>query len=307
VKHARARLHAFWFQPTSTNPVAFLRIAFGVLVCCWTASAFQDRAWFYGRGAVVGPQPASAGPLGFLGWFDGSAMATTAATVTLVLLGAAALCLTVGLWARLAGWVVFVCILALHQRNPYVLNGGDLLLRTLAFYVALAPTGAALSVDRWRRHRSRFWEAPLRAPWAMRLVQLQVCVMYFDSVWEKLPGETWRGGTAVSWALANDSLARVPGGGWLSDHVVLTNLATYGTLVIEVALVFLVWNRKARPWVLLGGVALHLGIEVGMPLGFFPAVVMVSYLSFVTPEAADALVAWLHRPRAVRTEQRIRA
>lgn len=281
----------FWFAPSSTAPVALLRIAFGTVVTLWVLTALGADRLYYGPEGLTPEQPSSAGVFAFLGWFD----SPTAPRVVLIALLVAAVCLTVGLCSRLAGWIVFFGILALHQRNPYVLNGGDLVLRITAFYVALAPTGAALSVDRWMRRREHFWESPSHAPWATRLLQLQIAVMYFDSVWEKVPGDTWRSGTAVAWSLANDNLSRAPGGDFLVGHQVLTNVLTYGTLIVEISMALLVWNRRLRPWVLAGGVLLHVGIEVGMPLGYFPAVVLAAYVVFVTPERGDRIVAGLHR------------
>lgn len=293
----RAAWTRFWFAPSSTAPVAVVRVVFGLLVAAWASTLLGPDRLFYGPDGIVPDQPSTAGAFAFLDTFT-SAGAARAVVIGILV---AALCLAVGFCSRLSGWVVFFGILALHQRNPYVLNGGDLLLRLMAFYVALAPTGAAFSVDRFRRRRRDFWTVPLHAPWALRLLQLQVAVMYFDSVWEKVPGVTWRGGTAVSWSLANDALSRAPGGDWLVDHLVFTNLFTYATLIIELALAVLVWNRRLRPWVLLGGVLLHLGIEIGMPLGYFPAVVLVSYLSFVPAERAERMLVGVRRAGEARS------
>ena len=56
-----------------------------------------------------------------------------------------------GQWTRLAAVVVFVGIVSLERRNPFVFNSGDGLLKVIAFYMMLAPSGASLSLDRWRR------------------------------------------------------------------------------------------------------------------------------------------------------------
>lgn len=76
----------------------------------------------------------------------------------------------------------------------------------IAFYLVLAPSGAALSVDRWRRAKDRFWEFPQRAPWALRLIQVQISVVYLSTVWSKVQGTTWNDGTAVSYALRMDAV-----------------------------------------------------------------------------------------------------
>jgi uncharacterized membrane protein YphA (DoxX/SURF4 family) len=287
VNRVAAHWDRFWHTPTSTLPAAILRIVFGAVVFLWALSMLEDVYWFFGPHGVLPEQLDRPGILGFLGRSDSPLLPAAALGALMV----AGVLLAIGCWTRVVSVVVFVLIAAFHHRNPFVLNGGDLLMRLAALYIALTPTGAALSVDRWRRNRAEFWSHPERPMWGLRLLQLQVAVMYFDSVWEKIVGETWRAGTAVGFALANDELTRTANGDWIGDVGWLNNILTWSTLLIEFALALLVWNRRLRPWVLLGGVALHLGIELGMPLGFFPVIVLTTYLSFLTPSGAERVVA----------------
>jgi hypothetical protein len=60
--------------------------------------------------------------------------------------------------------------------------------------------------------------------------------------------------------------------------------------VIELALAVLVWNGKLRPWVLLGGVALHVGIDFSVRVGFFSLAALVAYVAFLPPAAVSACV-----------------
>jgi HTTM domain len=210
----------------------------------------------------------------------------------LLLVGA--FCLAFGFKTRLAAVVVFACLISFARRNPWVLNSGDLLIFVLGFYLMLAPSGAALSVDRWLRTRSRFWEFPRRSFWPLRLVQIQVSLLYFFAVWGKLRGETWNDGTAVSYAFRLEDLERFPVPGLVTDSLLLVNLLTYGTLAIELALAILVWNGRLRPWVLLLGVMLHLGIAYAVRVGFFSYAAVVGYIVFLPPATVSA---WLYRLR----------
>ncbi len=176
----------------------------------------------------------------------------------------------------------------LQRRNPAVLNAGDRLLANLGFYLMLAPSGASLSLDRWRRATGSFWEFPARAPWALRLVQVQLSLLYLSTVWEKLQGQTWADGTAISYGLGIGRLARVHLPDGLTDSVLLVNLLTWSTLVIELSLALLVWRRRLRPWVLGFGVAMHLCIEVTMMVGFLGMAILVAYLAFVPPATMSA-------------------
>ncbi len=175
------------------------------------------------------------------------------------------------------------------------------LIRLLAFYLMLAPAGVALSLDRRRLAPERFWEFPRRAPWALRLMQVQLSILYLAGLWIKLQGTTWNDGTAVSYAMRISDLTRFPLPGFLIHSALLSNLMTYGTLAIEFSVPILIWNRRLRPWVMLAGVSLHLGIEYSIRVGFFSLAMLTLYLSFLDPAWAEmkllAVRGWLDRTR----------
>jgi uncharacterized membrane protein YphA (DoxX/SURF4 family) len=267
----------FWFRPQSTATPALLRIVVGGLTVVWTlvlASNFDD---FFGRDGVAG------GP--------------TLAPLLAGLLLVAAICLTVGFRTRTAAAAVLFCLLALYRVNPLVWNTGDTLLRHLVLFLALSSAGAAVSVDSARRGRGRQWEFPLRQPWALRLVQVQVALMYVVSFTWKLKGSTWRGGTAVSYVLRIPPDQRFVLPSSVTSSLTWAHVFTWGTLVVEAAIPLLVWNRRTRPFVLAAGAALHLSIDLTLRTGFFTWIVLASYVSFVPPETAERILRRFSRQR----------
>jgi hypothetical protein len=171
-----------------------------------------------------------------------------------------------------------------------IMNAGDGVVRSMAFFLMLAPAGAALSVDRYRKAPDRFWEFPARAPWALRLIQVQLSIGYLSAVWHKSHNELWTNGTAVSYALRMQDIHRFATPAFITHSELLVNTLTYGTFAIELSLGVLVWNRVARPWVLLCGVALHLGIDSSIMVGFFSYVMLAGYLSFVPPDTSARVI-----------------
>jgi hypothetical protein len=285
MRAARERWEGFWFEPTATSSLALVRIAFGVVVFAWTVSLTPDLSAFFSSAGVEGGQPETAGVWGVLGIAPAGAVVLVVYAAMLV----GSLALAAGWRTRLAAVVVFVGLMSFERRDPWVFNSGDGLLRVIAFYMMLAPAGAAVSVDRWRRTgRGRFWEFPTRAPWALRLMQIQLSVIYIGGVWDKLQGTTWNNGTAVSYALRVSDLAALPVPAFLSQSPVIVNLLTFGTLAMELALGILVWNRRLRPWLLLGGVAFHVAIGWAIRVGFFSVGMLVLYVAFVDQEWASA-------------------
>ena len=199
---------------------------------------------------------------------------------------------------------MFVGIVSLERRNPFVFNSGDALLRIIAFYLMLAPSGASLSLDRWRRAKNAFWEFPERAPWALRLMQVQLSIAYLSGLWAKLMGPAWNDGTAVSYAVRLEDLARFDLLHALATSAVAVNLLTYGTLATEALVGVLVWNRALRPWVLGLGFALHVGIDLTIRVGFFSYAMFVLYLAFLSPNWASSRVLALRDRIRARLEPR---
>jgi hypothetical protein len=186
----------------------------------------------------------------------------------------------IGLWTRPASIVGFVVPLAFQRHAPLALNSGDLLLRVIGFSVMLGDAGAALSIDRLRAAPERFWIAPTRAPWALRLIQLQLSIGYLVTVVWKLSGFTWRDGLATGYALQVENLRRFTPPPVLYENIDLVHLATYGTLAVEVGVGVLVWSSRWRRYVIPFGVLLHVFIDVFLTVGFFSILMYGVYLSF---------------------------
>src|SRR5690349_22194302 len=97
--------------------------------------------------------------------------------IGIVVLVLAALALLVGWHSRLAAVVVFIVILSFERRAPLAFNSGDALVRIEALFLAISPCGAALSLDQ-RRTTGPFWSAQTRPNWPIRLLQVQLSLIY---------------------------------------------------------------------------------------------------------------------------------
>jgi uncharacterized membrane protein YphA (DoxX/SURF4 family) len=282
----------FWFEPQPTSSLALLRIAIGAIALAWALSLVPDFGTFFSSHGVE-PVPPTHQPPGIWGVLD----SFPAYGVALALFGAliaGAISLMVGYRTRLASVVVFVAVMAFENRAPSIWNSGDSLLRIVCFFLMFAPAGESLSVDRWRRAKDHFWEFPARPPWALRLIQIQVSVVYLSAVWFKLHGPDWLHGTAVSYSMRLQDFQRFVLPGALSHSVLVSTVATYLTIATELMVGILVWNRAARPLVLMLGVILHVSIGLNLALGFFSEVMLACYLAFLSPQWASRRLLALH-------------
>jgi hypothetical protein len=262
--------------------MAALRIAVGLLTIGWTLSLLPDARTFLGDQGVQRGLPQVSGgawvvPLG-------------PPYLPLGLLLAAAVALVLGWRTRIASLVVAVLLLVVQRRDPWILNSGDLLLRELAFFVMLMPAGETWSLDARRRGMER-----LRAPWALRLAQLQISALYLFSVWAKVRGHAWNDGTAVGIALQLDDLQRFAVPEAVATSLAVSAVLTYASLAVEAALAVGLWLPRLRYPVMLAGIGLHLGIEATLLIGWFSLAVVSSYLAFVPAGDLRSVVRGLAR------------
>lgn len=274
----------FWFSEDSAYPLGFIRIAFGLLMILWTLSLYPGLYDRFGPAGVVPVPPKADFTWSVFRVFPGDS-AVLAGWVVLLM---ASIALTLGWRSRLAAVLVFVMVVSFERRNPFVMNAGDVLLRVEALFIALSASDAALSLDQ-RRRTGTFWSAERRRVWPIRLMQIQVSIIYLSTVVAKLHGETWQAGTAVAYSLRQNDLLFFTVPRWFTDSMLLSNVLSWSTLLIELAIGLLVWNRRARPWVLAAGVALHLCIFVSMSIGLFSLAMFVLYLAFLPSDRAEAI------------------
>ena len=107
----------------------------------------------------------------------------------------------------------------------------------------------------------------------------------------------------MSYSLRIQDIHRFATPGFITHSVVITELFTYGTLISELCLAILIWNRTFRPWVILVGVMLHLSIDVWILVGFFSYAIFCGYVAFTPPETASRWILAV-RDRAQRTRHR---
>ena len=293
----------FWFGPISARPLGAFRIVFGLLGLANLAFlAFDLDYWFTDHGMLTGTEAiAIAGPLrpSPLQWVHDP----TSVRIFFAATAVVGVLLTLGWRTRVMGILFYLGMLSIHHRNILTNSGADSLLMLLSFYLMLSPSGAAFSLDARRAARRRGTAAePLIVPWAQRLIQLHICLIYFNTAVLKCHGSTWLNGTALHYVLNNTEVGRFHLGP-LTQYPLAINAMTLGALLIEFCLAFFLWFRPTRFATICAGLALHAGILLTVNIPIFGELMVAGYLAFLTPEELDGLLraldprSWLGRKR----------
>lgn len=291
LKNLVSAWNKFFFEEKPTEGIALFRIVWFGLI--FTYFLFDTgNIWdFYGAEAIVSLRTArSEFPFVHLNIFNLFQHNNNVTLGLFILYGVALFCSMIGLFTRYSIIVAFILMTSFHQRNIWLLSSAEVLMRTITIYLIFSPCGHSLSVDSLLgRFFKEFRKKKVWPVWSLRLIQIQLSVVYLWTFWHKLKGETWFDGSAVYYATRLESMTNftVP---YFLNSVWFLKISTWGTLFIEFALGALIWIKEFRKPLIYAGIIFHLGIEYMMSIPFFELLMISLLINFFTPEELKAFV-----------------
>ena len=154
--------------------------------------------------------------------------------------------LLLGLGTRVVAAVVWLLSTSFANVNTYVDNGGDQIRYIVTLYLVLTPCAAVWSLDAWWRR----WRGGLRGrvfvyPWALRLLFVQMVLMYWCNGLYKLTGVDWINGDSLYYVLGDLTLTRWSYAQFPIPYPI-TIIMSWTVLVWEVT--FPLWVCLPWPW-----------------------------------------------------------
>lgn len=270
----------FLFSPVSSLNIAVLRILWGLVTLASIFMMLPERhLWFAADGILGNSNPPNPAQLNLMSYFVSSHAALDAWFVALI---SAIVCVTIGLYGRISVAICWVMITSMAHTNSLVIHSGDNLIRLMAFFLILSPASACLSLD--ARRQGRAWlETDMSAPWAQRIIQIQLCIVYATTAWWKLKGMTWNDGSAVGIVLNLLEFKHLP----LPDFVrsaAASPALTGFAVTFELLFPILVWFKDTRKLALFAGLLLHIGMEWSLNIQLFQPTILSMYVLFLSPE-----------------------
>ena len=288
--HLSSRRHA-------TIGASLTRIGFGLASLLFYLVQYADRNFLWGPDGVV-PSDRFVQALEHTHSFSLYAWSGSELWFSLVFHAgiAIAVLFTLGWHPRVLTVLHWVFMWSLFERNRFLLDGGDNLLYLALLYLVLVDTSAiGLSQPRPAEPGSLRWRITTLLHHAgIAAIVLQVCFIYLASALFKVQGEMWQNGTALYYIMRVQEFTLPGVSEVLYQNGVFVTLATYGTVLFQVAFPFMLLNRYTRIVAFVGAVGMHAGIAVMMGLLSF-SLIMIS-AEFVI--VADRH--WLHLAAVVR-------
>lgn len=299
-------LHAidgFIFRKIPANAFGMMRIFWAGITLLYLLFAWKDVAYYYSEAGVMNHAMEaiyvrSDWRFTILDYVDQPLAVHCLYLVLIILL----FCTMIGLRARTSLIVSGILLFMFHERNPFVLGGGDTLLRSIGFILMIAPGSTALSIDRardgwneWKKNRAVLPGMTMPI-WPWRLLLWQLIVLYGTSTWTKLLGTMWMDGTAIQTTLHHPLFARWPF--WMVDPFMpLLPVIDWLALAFQAAWLLLLVPKSVtdrlpsfmphlplRRILIMGGILFHGGIFLLMDAGVFSLAVFVAYIGLLREE-----------------------
>jgi hypothetical protein len=278
---------AFFFTPQSGAVSALFRIALGLVLTVDAVLTMREAPFTLGPHGLYDHETYRAAPTDRRPSLFRVLPPTTATNRAIVgLYLGSSVAFLIGLATPVAAVGALIALWSIHFRNPMVTHSADTLLRHLLLYAVFLPTAQVWAADAWLLDRD---PSALVTPWALRLIQLQIAIVYLRTAFWKLRGSAWRDGSAVYDVLSLDALRRHELPARLQRPAVYRSL-TWGTLAYELGFPLLVWFAPLRWPALAAGVAFHLSLQWFIRIRLFQWVMLAGLVAFIP---ADDATRWL--------------
>lgn len=287
----------FWFSPQPLLNLAYFRIILCVTLFLMYFSRQFDLATFYTNAGLLPESMARSvmpefyrPPLTWAFWGDAYVLPAH----TFLIVGLALLALGIG--GRVLNLLVWVVSIGFLQRNYALAFGADLIGNIFLFLMAGTQSCARLSAWHWVKPRLEGQACDLVTSVFYRMIQVQLCVVYTYTGFEKLKGQSWWDGTALWTVFANPQMV-VMDFSFVRHFPLLVVIPTFLTVLFESYFAVLIWIRKIRPGVMITGLFFHLTIGASMALFSFSFVMLAPYVLWINSEALARFTLRMRRVR----------
>jgi len=299
----------FWFRRTDPTTLGVLRVLSGLMALYMVGTYSFDLVRWFAPGGML-PNEVVVQLSGRYRWSILYLATNVTQLWTVHAISLAVLVLfTAGVFTRVTSPLAWIVVMSYIHRAPVLAGLMEPILAMVLFYVCLGglfyDKGCApLSFDGWwKRGRQPAATRPgepgavrsVTANVVVRLVQVHLCVVYLMMGIAKLAEPAtvdatgWWGGEAVWWLIARPESRLIDLTG-LYDNLYVLNAWTHAIVLFELAFGILIWNRLARPLLLVLAVPMWVSLALITDLTPFCLMMLLANLAFVAPEKFRAVL-----------------
>lgn len=197
--------------------------------------------------------------------------------------------LIIGFHTRSMTFLSWIMMVSIQNRNPLVLQGGDVVFRLILFWAIFLPWGEYFSVDSLKRGVKNKISKHTISAWTIGYALQLLMIYYFSSILKS--GYEWhQGATAVYYTLSLDQFT-TPLGRFLLRYPDIMSFLTRGTWYFEAWGPF-VYFIPIKSWIfrtllVFGFIGMHASFAATMHLGHFSYVMIAAWLGLLPTEFID--------------------
>lgn len=202
--------HKFFFEPIPMTGLGAFRICLGIFLIIRIADMYRGnhRALDFLCNEEYNSrkqwQEYCSAYFSFFHYFSNHTAVAHTLCATLVLCG---LGICLGWCGNFCAMIAYLCWTSIVHRNMLMFNSGASLTRILLFFMIMSPCDTSISLTNYLYDKDQFSE--LAIPWAFRLMQIQVLVLYMIAAYHKInEGADWLNGVALNYVLNNNLFNR---------------------------------------------------------------------------------------------------
>ncbi|GBQ00820.1 hypothetical protein SSP531S_22420 [Streptomyces spongiicola] len=129
---------------------------------------------------------------------------------------------------------------------------------------------------------------------ALVVIMAEVCLIYATAGWYKIQGSRWQDGSALYYPLKLDYFTPWPAlSDLIADSGLIVMVLSYGTVMVQVAFPFTLFNRKVKNVLLAVMMLEHAGIALLLGLPFFSLAMIAADAVFLPTSFLRRLGGWV--------------
>lgn len=282
MKTVASSIYTFFFSAMDSFPLAFFRISVGVFGLTQFLLLSANWLQLYGVNGYVEwfisyelfsikELPSIIGladtllPFGFQ---DNSIVMFVTGIYVLSLLG-----MTLGWRTRLMTFMAWLTHFMLCNTSMAFGYGVETFMHVSLFYLLFSPCSEYLSLDA-QAGRAGQQKINSQARFMIRVIQLHLCIVYFNAGIAKMLGVDWWQGEAVWYVFGNTNYSQF-NLQFLANLPFIPKTLSWWTLLIESAFPIFIFVKLSRKFWIINIILLHIGIGLIMGLYMFGLIMII--------------------------------
>lgn len=277
IKKMYSKTYDWFFGQKNLNSLIVCRILIGFSIFFEYLFNFSLISQMYGPRGVYGGETEQYLFFINLGFFNNFS-SMDYVWISYVVLLASSLCFVLGYKVKFFGMVTLILHSIFLARNELAQARWAILVKPILFYVILAPTEKAYSIDAWLKgeHSKNL----VGSAWPLRLMQINICTIYFVAAWSRINSDLWLSGEALYSVLINQQFKRF--------HLDWTNLKwllkafSYCGWGIELLAPFALWVKGLKKMVVASLLILHVLLEIFFTINGWSYLMIAGLTTFIS-------------------------